>query len=314
MKMIFNLDGSKIRLSSLQYKSKLKQIEIMRNWFFDNYEDPADSCPHESREGGYYYVYGGPYDASEELEAVFGEHVKFEYIQELVDELQEICWDWSGRPDNIDDWYDEDLYNAVISSKHPFSKFLDNIEKIKILAESKHTNTQKEHLLGILFTNVITALETLYVELFINSIEKDDSYISNCIEKGKTEFKVSKEIAALPFKGESIGKIREELIKAIKEHLISTSWHNTNIVVKRYKATFGINIQRDWPIENIEIATITRNHLVHRGGKDKDGKLVEVTKQNLDNLINDAVSIGEKLNDSLKDALQKKTSLTEYEF
>ncbi|MFN7084968.1 hypothetical protein ACK4RQ_20065, partial [Proteus mirabilis] len=81
-----------------------------------------------------------------------------------------------------------------------------------------------------------------------------------------------------------------------------------------YKATFGINIQRDWPIENIEIATITRNHLVHRGGKDKDGNLVEVTKQNLDNLINDAVSIGEKLNDSLKDALQKKTSLTEYEF
>lgn len=55
-------------------------------------------------------------------------------------------------------------------------------------------------MLSLLYTNVITALETLYVELFINSIEKDDVYIANCIEKGKTEFKVSKDIAALPFK------------------------------------------------------------------------------------------------------------------
>lgn len=78
--------------------------------------------------------------------------------------------------------------------------------KNKSIGKSEHHHKPKEHLLSILYTNVITALETLYVELFINSIERDDSYIADCIEKGKTDFKVSKEITALPFRGESIEK------------------------------------------------------------------------------------------------------------
>ncbi|HFI5333982.1 TPA: hypothetical protein ACGQS5_001640 [Serratia liquefaciens] len=314
MKAVFNLNGKKVPLQSLQYKSKANQIEVMREWFFDNYENPVDSCPYETREGGYHYVYGGPYDASDELQGMFGVHVKSDYIQELVDELQEECWEWSGSSDNVDDWYDDDLYEAVISSEQPFGKFLENVSRIKALAKAEHNSAQKEHLLSILYTNVITALETLYVELFINSIEKDDSYIAACIEKGKTEFKVSKEIAALPFKGEPAEKIKTELIKAIKEHLISASWHNTDLVVKRYKATFGINVQKDWPIDEIGIATITRNHLVHRGGKDKDGKSVVITEQDLDMLVNHAMSLGEKLYESLGNALQENDSLVELEF
>ena len=85
-----------------------------------------------------------------------------------------------------------------------------------MLAKGEFKDKQKDHLLSILYINVITALETLYVELFINSIDKNDSYLTDFIEKGKTEFKVSKEILALPFKGESIENMRAELIKAIK--------------------------------------------------------------------------------------------------
>ncbi|MBO8133100.1 MULTISPECIES: hypothetical protein [Dickeya] len=307
MKVVFNVNGKKVPLKSLQYISKANQLEVMRNWFFENFEDPANSCPYETREGGYAYIYGGPYEASEELQAMFEGYVKFGYIQELVNELQEQCYEWSGNSNNIDDWYDEDLYDAVTSSEKPFFKFVENIDGIKSLAKGEYTNEQEDRLLSILYTNVITALETLYVELFINSIDKDESYIADFIEKGKTEFKVSKEIVALPFKGEPIEKIREELIKAIKEHLISASWHNTNQVVKRYKATYDINVQKDWPIDAIEIATLKRNHLVHRGGKDKDGNPVVITEQDLEQLLDQAMSLGKKLYDSLDNAMQKKT-------
>ncbi|CAM8469786.1 TPA: hypothetical protein J4Z52_001170 [Escherichia coli] len=313
MKVVFNIDGKKVPLNSLRYKSKEDQIEVMRNWFFENFEDPANACPYESREGGYHYIYGGPYDASEELQAMFEPYVKSNYIEELVGELQGECYEWSGSSNNID-WYDDDLYDAVISSEKPFDKFLENVEKIKALAKSEHHHKPKEHLLSILYTNVITALETLYVELFINSIERDDSYIADCIEKGKTDFKVSKEITALPFRGESIEKIRAELIKAIKEHLISASWHNTELVVKRYKATFGIKAQNDWPIGEIEMATLTRNHLVHRGGKDKEGKPVVITEQDLEQLLEHAMSLGTKLYDSLHNAIQEKICIEESEF
>ena len=83
MKVVFNVNGKKVPLKSLQYISKANQLEVMRNWFFENFEDPANSCPYESREGGYAYIYGGPYEASEELQAMFEGYVKFDYIQEL---------------------------------------------------------------------------------------------------------------------------------------------------------------------------------------------------------------------------------------
>lgn len=305
MNIVFNVDGKKVPLKSLQYISKANQLEVMRNWFFENFEDPVESCPYNGREGGYLYIYGGPYEASDELQSMFGQYVKENYIEELTDELQDQCYEWSGNSNNVDDWYDEDLYDAIASSDRPFVKFVENLDSIKALAKDKNEQ-QKDHLLSLLYTNVITALETLYVELFIHAIENDDSYIADCIEKGKTEFKVSKEIAALHFKGAPIEKIREELIKAIKEHLISASWHSANLVVKRYKATFDIEVQKEWPIDAIEIATQKRNHLVHRGGKDKEGNLVVITEQDLEQLLDHAMSLGGKLNESLINALLKK--------
>lgn len=305
MNIIFNVGGKKVPLKSLKYISKANQLEVMREWFYENYEDPANSCPFESREGGYAYIYGGPYDASHELQAMFDQYVKFEYIEELADELQEQCYEWSGNSNNIDDWYDDDLYDAVTSSGEPYIKFINNIDKIKALAKDKTEQEQKDHLLSLLYTNVITALETLYVELFINSIERNDVYIANCIEKGKTEFKVSKEIAALPFKDEPIEKIREELIKSIKEHLISASWHSTKKVIDRYKATFDIKVHKDWPIEHIELATLNRNHLVHRGGKDKEGNPVVITDLALEMLIENASNLANALYNSLDVATNK---------
>lgn len=313
MKINFNVHGKKVPLQSLRYISKENQLEVMRNWFYDNFEDPAESCPYDGREGGYAYIYGGPYDANDELQSMFGENVKLNYIEELADELQEHCWEWSGNSNNVD-WYDEDLYDAVTSSHNPFVKFVENIEKIKSLAIIEYQSNHKEHLFSILYTNVITALETLYVELFTNSLEKESSYIANCIEKGRTEFKVSKNIIAMPFKGEPIEKIREELLKEIKEHLISASWHSTKKVVERYKSTFDITVQKDWPIDEIEMATVKRNHLVHRSGKDKDGNQVVITEQNLEELIEHAQSLGEKLCESLNKAMQKKDIFSESEF
>lgn len=298
----FLINGRKISINSLKYNSKENQIVAMRNWFFQNYEDPVNACPYNSREGGYAYIFGGPYDADEELHGQFGGYVRDDIIQELADEIQEEGIEWSGNSNNPD-WYEDDVYDAVISSESPFDKFVEKIEGIKALANEELKGESKDHLLSLLYINVITTLETFYVELFISSIDKDDSYISEYIEKGKSDFKVSKEIAALPFKGESIEKLKMELLKAIKEHLISSSWHSPDRVLKRFKATFGINWRKDWSVDEIEIATLKRNHLVHRGGKDKEGNPVVITSDDLDELLAHALDIGGNLNSSLEIAL-----------
>jgi hypothetical protein len=301
----FEINGKKVPIKSLRFNSKENQLEVMRNWFYENFEDPVESCPYNGREGGYAYIFGGPYDASEELEAMFGQYVSSKYIEELVDELQHDCYEWSANSNNINDWYDDDLYDAVTSTNDPYIKFQTNVDKIREISEENNEKKQRTHLLGLLYTNVITSLETFYVELFINSVALDDRFLALFIEKNKTGFKVDKTIAALPFKGEGIEKIKEELTRSIKEHLISASWHNIEVVLKLYKDTFSINATNNWPIAEIESAIIKRNHLIHRGGKDKDGNIVEITDFDLNILLEKATLIAKYLYESLDIAINE---------
>lgn len=67
------------------------------NWFHQNYEDPANSLPFNSREGGYQWVNGGPYTAIECLEERFGSKYAFDFIQEVAGRIV----DESG---GSDDW------------------------------------------------------------------------------------------------------------------------------------------------------------------------------------------------------------------
>ncbi|NQU57838.1 MAG: DUF4935 domain-containing protein [Rhodospirillales bacterium] len=44
---------------------------ILVDWFFSTYKDPADGVPYDGREGGYQYFNGGPYYAEEEMRENF---------------------------------------------------------------------------------------------------------------------------------------------------------------------------------------------------------------------------------------------------
>ncbi|MCC7623109.1 hypothetical protein IDH03_29790, partial [Klebsiella variicola] len=92
------------------------------------------------------------------------------------------------------------------------------------------------------------------------------------------------------------------------------SWHSTEQVIKRYKSTFGIKAQSDWPISEIEHATVIRNHLIHRGGKDKNGDPVIITEENLNALLEKSVLMSEKLRASLNKAIDEKIGGFESEF
>lgn len=65
-----------------------ESAEIIKDWFFENFEDPAETTPYESREGGYIYIWGGPYDTSDIIWSVFEDTVSLEVIQASIDEIQ----------------------------------------------------------------------------------------------------------------------------------------------------------------------------------------------------------------------------------
>ena len=100
---------SKDNYSYLNSVAPEEQIDVMRSWFLANYESPAESTPFESAEGGYIYIYGGPFDARDELVSVFGDYVTESVINELVEELESESISWTGIPreDDCDDDDDE---------------------------------------------------------------------------------------------------------------------------------------------------------------------------------------------------------------
>lgn len=82
--------------SRLKRLGKAKQREYVLYWFHQNYEDPANQTSYNSREGGYLYVSGGPYDAREELTDEFGSLVSEQLLEEVAEEVEsEGIVDWA---------------------------------------------------------------------------------------------------------------------------------------------------------------------------------------------------------------------------
>lgn len=61
----------------------------LKEWFYSAYEDPAQSLPYNSREGGYQWIRGGPYTALEALEEEYGNRYSFEDLEKIASEIED---------------------------------------------------------------------------------------------------------------------------------------------------------------------------------------------------------------------------------
>jgi hypothetical protein len=105
---LFLEDGSQFGVSRTAFRRmrKAEKLELIIGWFHQNYEDPAQKTPYESAEGGYQWIWGGPYEARDELYNKFGDTVSESLIEEAVNEIEsDGILDWA--PVHTGDDYDE---------------------------------------------------------------------------------------------------------------------------------------------------------------------------------------------------------------
>ena len=96
---------------SLDGLEREERVEAMVGWFHENFEDPAQHTPHDSGEGGFQYIWGGPFDALDQIGSAFPEAEQDE-IEEAVDEVQsDGTYDWAPSDGRIqpDDYEDPDM-------------------------------------------------------------------------------------------------------------------------------------------------------------------------------------------------------------
>jgi hypothetical protein len=272
-------DGKHISSRDLPNAEREEQLDAMRQWFHRHYEDPAESCPHDSGEGGYQYIYGGPYDASEELSTEFGGGVDDDLIGELASELDDISSEWSGDSNKFDADLDDYLFRSSAESLGQKDAFRQSALNIERLLEAKVEAADRQCMLRLLYVNVITALETYLSDKFISSINADEKLLRKFVET-TPEFKKQN----LPLS--EVFNARENISSSVQEHLLEVVWHRLDKVQPMFRDTLGIMFPSD--VKELHRAIILRHDCVHRNGKKKDGTERVLNESHVKGLLSEA--------------------------
>jgi hypothetical protein len=239
---------------------KETQIEAMRHWFGDNYDAP-DELPYDSGEGGYQWIWGGPYDAEEALQETFGGTISDALIEELASDLNDVSVEWSGKPDDKD--LDDDYLTELIASgADPFLTLHSSLGDIEDAAEIKAGQKERKTLHKLLFANVIMALETFLGDLFMKTLGKSDKYVEDFVFKTphfqNTQIKLS-----------SIFDRFRKIDAEVRTHILAHNWHMLKESGLMYKRAFNMKFP-DTPAA-IANGIRDRHNIVHRNGRTEDG-------------------------------------------
>jgi hypothetical protein len=258
----YHIPGTEEVVSSGKLKrlSRNKQLDIMRDWFGDNYDSP-DELPYDSGEGGYQWIWGGPYDAEEALQNEFGGAVPEEVIEELASELNDTSTEWSGKP-NDEDFDDTYLTELIASGTDPFLTLLSSLEDIESAAKITAGEKERKTLHKLLFANVIMAFETFLGDLFLQTLGKSDKYVEDFVFKTphfqNTQIKLS-----------SIFDRFRKIDAEVRTYALAHNWHMMKESGMMYKRAFDIKF--------LELSAVIangirdRHNIVHRNGKTEDG-------------------------------------------
>jgi hypothetical protein len=269
--MAYRLDVEPYALKDL---SDDEQIEVMRNWFYENYQNPEDECPYDSEEGDYVYLWGGPYSAEEELVTEFGEYVKNENIKTLVEELEGYCYEWSAIS-SPEDPFDEEKSDRPTVYENTIERFNTNISMLENFVTSI-SDSSDDMIKYMAQAYCISIMEAYLSEEMKYQILSNDLYLNKLFE-ATNDFKGSKI---------SLSEIFEKM-KNIKNiacnYLSKILWHNLAKVGKLYKNVLGIEFPKDLGFLYKEIEK--RHDIVHRCGKTKEGEKILISKEGIEKLI-----------------------------
>lgn len=261
--------------TALRTASKHQQLEVMESWFRAMFEDPAHRTPYESKEGGYIWIWGGPYDAGEELEGEFGGIIDETVIRGLVDSLEGECVDWAPteRPGD----YDEGLFDAVSENAAARRTLDEATTTIQSLMSAPIVDELGPAYRRLLFANVITALETYLSDTFINRVFSSVDLIQKYIDSDP-KFKERK----VPYKDilREAGRVQDEA----RRELLAMVWHNVAKIKPMYFQVLGVDLG---DIEPVASAIQLRHDIVHRNGRRRDGAIVAVTNNDITTLLHE---------------------------
>jgi len=265
------------------------QKEVMKEWFLSKYENPVEHTPYESAEGGYIYLWGGPFDAGDVLGDEFGGIVSDETIEECVQELEDeqACVEWARIPS--EEGYDESLLGIISQNLDFYVTFADSINNIRALLNQNLGVRLDQILYRLLFVNVISTLEAYLSDAFMNTILPNPQILRKFVE-------TNRDFSRRKLTLTEIFSRADQLTDEVKEYLIGLHYHNLAKIKEMYKATLDVEFLDDGDLFK---AIVVRHDLVHRNGKTKDGSEIALTKDEVLKLVGRVETFVKHINEQL---------------
>jgi len=264
------------------------QFDLLKAWFLERYEDPAERTPYESSEGGYIWIWGGPFDAGEVLHDEFSGIVPREVIDQVVSKLEENVAEWAPveTESDYDDYYIESL-RSISEFLSLFAGRVLDIESLNKLEVPSHVEPLFRRLV---YLSVITAMEAYLSEVFISSVMSEPELKRRLVES-TPEFQSEKIPVSQVFSAFSAMDAR------IKKYLTDVVWHNLPRVKKMYEAVLLVKFP---DISKIMTAVAKRHDIVHRHGMNKDGIEIPLSAADVDELVRDVETFVQSIDPQIR--------------
>ena len=174
-------------------------------------------------------------------------------------------------PEEDDAWYDKELFDTT------HADVLKVMEKIDSIDED-----MKSYLYKLLYANLITSMEAYLSDTLIKYVTENEEYLRKFTETYK------------PFKNQTfttddIFNRMDHLKDIVKGELRELMYHNLPKIKPIFMDSMGIDIG---VIKDLYKAVLIRHDIVHRNGKNKEGKEHVITKENVEQLcilVNDFI-------------------------
>jgi hypothetical protein len=162
-------------------------VEAVKEWFFSNFEDPVENTPYDSREGGYQYIWGGPYDTRE----IFSDYLSDlpeAVAEEIINDLEQTTDQWTVSDKRLYDEappepssYDElqialNNLEDALTQVHPYSSAIGGNHPPEEIGVPPYRDEEKR--------SIIQAIEILRQPE--EELDKDPKQAEEAAEKLKT--------------------------------------------------------------------------------------------------------------------------------
>lgn len=257
----------------LENATEHEQLVTICKWFASRFTDPVNVLPYNSREGGYIWIDGGPYDARDEVECEFAGLVPDEVLEKAIEIIEDTgIYGWS-----LADPYEKDYELNIDDADESIRETRDSIGRLISLLENENQDLNR-----LLFAAMISILETY--------LWRTMSFA--CSYAGVPE----KVLDVLKVDMAEVSHNHLNLRERAERKLANVLWQRDDKVSSIFKGVLDMNVSLD----EFKQDKLTRHNIVHRFGRDKQGNPVYICENDVRELAKKVLEFCENLHENIK--------------